>query len=988
MPGGSRAPVILLAFVASVGWPTALRAGDLIDSLLNQPVTDVRLEIAGRPETDAQLTELVETRTGSPLRIADVRETLTHLFGLGRFQDIRVHAARSAAGVSLRYELIPLQSVRQIEFTGSSGVSDGDLRRAVVDRFGTSPPIGSVAEAARTLEALYQDHGYMNASVRPEVRPDRSPDQATLVFHVVPGPRTTIARVNIEGDPLMARTQFLDKVNLEVGRPYERPDLVARLAKYTNELRHREYYEARLEHTAAISEDGQTAGITVTAVAGPHFQVVFEGDPLPSSQRDDLVPVEQEGSADEDLLEDSNRRIEAYLQKEGYRDATSENSRTGDEREQKIVFTIHRGIQYRIGDVSISGNAAIETREVQSLMRVASGEPYVQALVNDGIGRIAEAYHRRGYLGVNVKADVTPDPGQSAQTSSHSVTIAVQIIEGTATTVAGVTFRGNAKIDSRVLAEGLGLQPGQPFYQPQLSTDLDTVVLKYLNRGYQTAAANADVTYSDDRSHANVAIVVQEGQQVFVDHILIVGNSRTRPETILRELTVKSGQPLGLEDVIESQRRLSALGLFRRVRITELRHAGSETERDLLVSVEEAALTTIGYGVGVEGGKFLRRVEGEEGAREVFEAAPRGFFEIGRRNLWGKNRSVNLFTRVSFRRDAGSTVDTPLAVQDRGYGFNEYRALFTYREPKVFGSAADAFLSAFAEQGVRSSFNFDRKGVRAELARRFARRLTVSARYDFDTTRLFDQQIRPADKPLIDRLFPEVRLSSVSGSLIRDTRDDALDPGRGALVGLDGQLAARAIGSEVGFFKTFLQAFVYRRLPGKRRIVLAGGARLGLANGFPQDVTRVDDNGQPVLGPDGQPLTVVVEDIPASERFFAGGDTTVRGFALDRLGTPETFDQDGFPIGGNGLVIFNAELRVPLWRDLGVVGFVDSGNVFEVASDLDLSRIRGSGGFGIRYKSPIGPLRVDLGFKFDRQEFADGQLEDRTALHISLGQAF
>jgi outer membrane protein insertion porin family len=132
----------------------------------------------------------------------------------------------------------------------------------------------------------------------------------------------------------------------------------------------------------------------------------------------------------------------------------------------------------------------------------------------------------------------------------------------------------------------------------------------------------------------------------------------------------------------------------------------------------------------------------------------------------------------------------------------------------------------------------------------------------------------------------------------------------------------------------------------------------------------------------------VVKDLPASERFFAGGDTTVRGFALDQLGTPATIDKDGFPIGGNALVIFNAELRVPVAGGLGVVGFFDTGNVFARTTDVDLKELRSAVGFGVRYKSPVGPIRVDLGFKVRRRDIAPGVRESPNALHISLGQAF
>ena len=150
----------------------------------------------------------------------------------------------------------------------------------------------------------------------------------------------------------------------------------------------------------------------------------------------------------------------------------------------------------------------------------------------------------------------------------------------------------------------------------------------------------------------------------------------------------------------------------------------------------------------------------------------------------------------------------------------------------------------------------------------------------------------------------------------------------------------------------------------------------------------VDDDGNPVYGPDGNQLVVVVTDLPASERFFAGGDTSVRGYALDRLGTAATIDRNGFPKGGNAVIVLNSELRVPVWHDIGVVGFVDAGNVFDRVSNFDFGEIRPTTGFGLRYKSPIGPIRVDLGFKLDRQTLPDGSLERLTEVHISLGQAF
>jgi outer membrane translocation and assembly module TamA len=176
-----------------------------------------------------------------------------------------------------------------------------------------------------------------------------------------------------------------------------------------------------------------------------------------------------------------------------------------------------------------------------------------------------------------------------------------------------------------------------------------------------------------------------------------------------------------------------------------------------------------------------------------------------------------------------------------------------------------------------------------------------------------------------------------------------------------------------------------------RRVVAAGRVQLGLARGLERVVPLEDEDGNPVIGPDGEPLTERVADLPASQRFFGGGGTSVRGFQIDRLGVPEILNPNGLSNGGNAVMVVNGEVRSVVLRlfgrDLGAVGFVDAGNVFAKAGDLDLARLRTTVGFGIRYDSPIGPLRLDFGFKTER--LVVGGLRERGwEYHFSIGEAF
>jgi len=398
----------------------------------------------------------------------------------------------------------------------------------------------------------------------------------------------------------------------------------------------------------------------------------------------------------------------------------------------------------------------------------------------------------------------------------------------------------------------------------------------------------------------------------------------------------------------------------------------------VLIQIEEADPSTFDFSGGAELG--FRARPGPDGVlEERLELVPRGSIGIGRRNLWGKNRAVNLSTRVSLRStdirvdENGATLAA--AETESNPGFNEFRVVGTFREPRLFSTRAELLVTGIVEQAIRTSFNFSRRIARAEVGWPVSRIITATARYSFERNKLFDRLLQDDENPvLIDKHFPQVRISKFAASFLRDTRDDLLDASRGTSISGDADLAARAIGSQVGFARTFVQASAYKQLPTARRIVAAVSARLGLAHGFKRPAP--DGSGE-------------VDDLPASERFFSGGDTTVRGFSLDRLATEETISSTGFPVGGNGVVVLNGELRVAVRGAIQAVGFFDAGGVYRRATDIDLTELRPAVGLGFRYiVRGFGPLRLDWGFNLDRRELVPGTPERGNVIHVSLGQAF
>jgi outer membrane protein insertion porin family len=941
-----------------------------VDAQFGRQITEVVLEQEGRPVVDPIIVELIETRVGTQLDATDVRETIAHIMSLNRFDDVQVSAEEAGAGIRVRYVLKPLHPIDRIEFEGMLGLSEDDVLRVIVDRFGSSPRAARTPEMIDALRMEYRRRGYANARVDSRLVETHDPDRATLVFEIEAGRRLIIADRRFTQRDADVQGTVTELPNIKPGQPFDDDTIERELRSWEDAMHSRGFYEARASHGSEITEDGAIVSVNLTR--GPRVVVRFTGDALAEGDRDRLVPIRAEGSADEDLLEDSSRAIEDYLHARGYRDANAVYTSQEQKEELVITFDVDRGPRYLARNVSFTGNMAISEMDLRPLIPLKTGEPFVRARVAAGLGAIERLYRTRGFTRAEVKADESVVVPENVADPDRETDVQVAIVEGPRTLIGMVSFAGNMVINEPTLRTLAMVSEGQAFSESEIAAARERIDLEYRNRGYEAVAVTSEPSFAEGDTRADVVFRIAEGPQVVVHHIIIVGNRRISTRTIQRELLLREGEPLGYSALVESRQRLFALGLFRRAQI-EILGKGGETQRDVLVEVEESPPTVIGFGGGLEGGSLLRT--GEAGvAEERFEVAPRGFFQIGRRNLWGKNRRVDLFTRLALRPRDPPPVEVTFPPQQPDFSgrFYEYRVLGQFREPRAFETRADVVVTGLVEQARRSSFNFARKEARVEAGFRLSRIYSAIGLYSFQQTRLFDERYTPdAPPPLIDRLFPEVRLSKMSASLIRDKRDDPLDPSTGTMMIVDGELAARALGSEVGFVQTYLQGFSYYRLPAQRRVVLALGARVGLATGFARDVEGV-----------------TVQDLPASERFFAGGDTTVRGFSLDRLGDEETITPTGFPTGGNGVVVLNGELRVAVVGPVQATGFVDAGNVFLRASDLDFTDLRPSAGFGVMIRSPVGPIRLDLGFNLDPREIVPGVQERSRVLHILLGQPF
>ena len=353
---------------------------------IGQPVVSQTVTLDGRTVTDSGILDLIETHAGSALAISDVRESIVHLVGLGRFEDVIVTADRVNGGVSVRYELVPMRAIRRLEFKGNVGVSEGALRERVAARFGVSPPLSRVPELVALLTTVFHEEGFRNPTLTPR-RALEGKDGDTLVIDVNAGVRLRLTSIDVTGNSPDPLPNLPGRFGLTLGEEYRKADVDRALERLVADLRKRGYYEAHADHDLTPSVDGRTGALAINVDAGPHVTIAFEGDQLPDRSRRDLVPIEREGSMDEDLLEDSANRIREYLRGQGYRNADAEYARTPRDGELAVVFRITRGPQFRTDTVEIAGAKAIPEPELHARLRTKTGELFTESVIGADIRR-------------------------------------------------------------------------------------------------------------------------------------------------------------------------------------------------------------------------------------------------------------------------------------------------------------------------------------------------------------------------------------------------------------------------------------------------------------------------------------------------------------------------------------------------------------------------------------------------------------------------
>jgi outer membrane protein assembly complex protein YaeT len=559
--------------------------------------------------------------------------------------------------------------------------------------------------------------------------------------------------------------------------------------------------------------------------------------------------------------------------------------------------------------------------------------PFQQKTWETDLEEVRTYLEHRGFHRARVEGLERLDPE-----AEGLITLVVRVEEGPRALVERVELEGASALEPSLVLEAARLEPSDLFAASEVVAARERILTLYRNQGFRDVEVEARSAVDEGGANALVKFVVREGERTRVDRVILAGLRVTKESAVRRLVAIAPGEPLSPTAIAETRQNLVGSGLFRSVDIEPLPPDPETLRSDVLITFSEGPRTTFAYGFGYEE-QQLARAE----------------IEVTRRNLFGRNRSVSLFTRGSFR---GA------------------RFITTYRQPDVFGFPVPAFVSVFAEEEDRTSFDYNRVGVGLQLSKRVSIDHNLFLRYRFDQTKVFQLEV---DIDEIDRRFRNTRISALSLASVTDRRDDPLNPRSGQFRILDIEWSATALGTGAPYLKGLAQQFFYFRMP--RDVVAAVGLRLGVGQTYREDRDAL---------------------LPIAERYFAGGATTLRGFALDeaspkrKIPLPNGDVVDGEPIGGNVLTLLNLEIRFPILGNLRGVVFSDNGNVYRRLQVIQLLNWRYNMGFGFRYDTPLGPLRVDYGFKLDRREVRSIECPDvlspcKESLgrwHVSLGHAF
>ncbi len=625
-------------------------------------------------------------------------------------------------------------------------------------------------------------------------------------------------------------------------------------------------------------------------------------------------------------LTENAEKIRRYYEDENFFQATV-TARTEPVRDQqvRVIFEITEGEKFHLAQIRILGAHGLTEKEI--IKRMVTSERFLfffggtlkREELERDLDRIRALYLSRGYLEVKVG-----EPTVTLNTEERTITVTIQVEEGPQFRVGRVAVSGNTLFSTNEILGSLESVPESTFSRETLQKDVLTLIDRYGEQGYLFADVTPQITTHAERHAVDVVLQVLEGKRAFVERVEISGNVRTRDKVIRREITLAEGDVYDSRLLRESRRNLVNLGFFEDFKV-EANRGSAEDLVVVNVGVKEKPTGSLSVGGGYSS------VNGAEAVASVSES-----------NLFGQGK------RVSLSGILGERVT---------------RFDLRYADPYLFDTSYSLDLHAFnIQQSFRTfqGFDEDARGANVGVGRRLFEEVRGSLTYGYERVRIFNLA---ADVPSLIRAQEGAsETSSLTLGFVRDTVDNRFEPTRGLRLSSTTKWAGTFLGGTHSFVKQMGEASYFHPLFWKV---------VGHLRGVIGYVSSLDEIfGKPV------------RDVPVAERFFLGGIGSIRGYRNFSVGPVDP--ATGGRLGGTQMFFTNVEALFPLYDPINLKGlvFFDAGNTFSEDEHFELS-FRTSAGMGLRFTTPVGPIRVEWGYKLNRKPG-----EGSNAFHFTIGAVF
>lgn len=941
------------------------------------------ISLIANPHRDLQpLIALVQQRQGAPYSEKAIEASRQALQHAGNFPKVEVSVAPEVSGLRVAFILEPAYYLGVVEFPGAVKLFSYTRLLQVANLPDEDPyDPGQIPVAEKALTDFLRRNGYFQSSVHGEPMIDDAHQLVSVRFTIDPGKQARISSVQVEGPDEAQSTRLVHATRslrarlsgglLKPGKPYTAGRLKAATALLKRDLtkQHRLASSVK-ENPPKYDAATNRVEVSFNVKLGPVVTIRTEGARLTlipwlsTRQMKNLIPIYSEGTVDRELVEEGRRNLADYFRKKGFDDVqvTTDFQRKPDQI--LLVYKIDKGSKHKVANILVQGNHAISSGELLAQVSVKKSHFWThgslsEKLLKQSAANMEALYRDHGYEEVNVTS-------RTAERESKT-DVVFEVEEGAQTLIGEVNVTGNQNVAYEQLTapEGFELRAGVPFSPRKLAEDRNRIAATYLNRGYLNADVKAQVNKTAEPHLVNIAYTIEEHQLVRIDQVLYIGQDRTRTSLISKTAEIPVEAPMQQGQLLEAESRLYDLGIFDWSSVGPRRPITTQNDETAVVKVHEAKRNELAYGVGFEvgrrggntpsgsvplpGGGSIGLNGFQVAPSQSTFASPRGSLQYTRRNMRGLGETVSAFILASQL---------------------DYRFLTTYGQPRFF-SAGWSSLSSFSleRNSENPLFTASMGDLSFQVERLISRKNNTRAQLRYDLNKTVLSNLLVPD--LVLEQDRNVRLSTFSGTLVHDTRDKPLDAHRGIYGTLDFGITPTALGSSSNFTKFFGQVAHYREV---HSVVFANSIRVGLATPFAGSF------------------------VPTSQLFFTGGGTSLRGFPINAAGPQRLVPfcnvlegESGcvnvtVPVGGKQLFILNSEIRFPMriMKNLGGVLFYDGGNVYSAINLHNfVDNYTNTVGFGLRYSTPIGPVRVDVG-----RNLSPVPGLNPTQFFITIGQAF